>query len=582
MGRWQIPIGWQWAKAPDVALIVGGGTPSTKNSANFAEKDIPWLTPADLSGYQEEYVSRGKRDLSKEGYRDSGAHLMPKDAVLFTSRAPIGYCVLATNEISTNQGFKSLVLKGGINPKYIRHYLLTSKKYAESLASGSTFKELSGHRMASLEIPIPPLEEQKRIVARIEELQAHSRPSREALEVIPDLLDQLRQSILADAFRGFLTKEWREKNPNIEPAKELLKRIRADRRKRWEEAELEKLKAKNLSADKLKEAFTNRRKQYKEPTQTDTDDLPELPQRWCWANIEELSDRLQYGSSLKSSKDGQIPVIRMGNLQNGEIDWSDLVYTSGKAEIKKYALSPDTVLFNRTNSPELVGKTSIYRGEREAIFAGYLIRINHVPQIIPQYLNLMLNSPFIRQLCSSVKSDAVSQSNINASKLAYFTIPLCSQKEQEVIVALAENAISRVNKVKNWIASLFDALSNLDQSILSKAFRGELVPQDPNDEHASVLLERIRATQAAQHTKVKRTIMERKPLMEKMTKESLKETILLRPEESFSFDELRNSVPADYETLKDALFSLLDEVEPSLKQIFDKETQSIRLVRVKS
>ena len=117
------------------------------------------------------------------------------------------------------------------------------------------------------------------------------------------------------------------------------KRIRAERRKRWEDAELQKLKAKGLTGNKLDEEFSKRRKQYKEPAPVDASTLPELPDGWCWASVEELSDGLQYGSSLKSSKDGRIPVLRMGNLQNGEIDWSDLVYTADETEIQKYSLS---------------------------------------------------------------------------------------------------------------------------------------------------------------------------------------------------------------------------------------------------
>ena len=138
-------------------------------------------------------------------------------------------------------------------------------EYANSHSKGINLPRISSNQLGELIINLPPLNEQKRIVARIEELQARSRRAREALEAIPDLLDQLRQSILAAAFRGDLTKEWRERHPNVEPATELLKRIRAERRKRWEEAELEKLKAKGLSDDKLQEAFANRRKQYKEP-----------------------------------------------------------------------------------------------------------------------------------------------------------------------------------------------------------------------------------------------------------------------------------------------------------------------------
>ena len=188
MSRWKLPENWQWAPAGAIAEIIGGGTPPTKDPENFTENGIPWVTPSDLSDYQGVYISRGRRDLSQKGYDSSGAQLLPRDSVLFTSRAPIGYCVIASNDICTNQGFKSFVLMGNIDPKFIRHYLLASKTYAESLGSGSTFTELSGARIAQLEFPIPPLNEQKRIVARIEQLQARSRRAREALETVPDLL----------------------------------------------------------------------------------------------------------------------------------------------------------------------------------------------------------------------------------------------------------------------------------------------------------------------------------------------------------------------------------------------------------
>src|SRR5689334_211102 len=149
--RWEIPPTWQWASAKDIAQIVGGGTPSTADETNFAETGIPWVTPADLTGFREAYISRGARDLSLKGYESSGAQILPPGTVLFSSRAPIGYCAIAANDISTNQGFKSFVLKGNISPEYVRHYLLASKEYAESLSSGTTFKELSGSRIANLE-----------------------------------------------------------------------------------------------------------------------------------------------------------------------------------------------------------------------------------------------------------------------------------------------------------------------------------------------------------------------------------------------------------------------------------------------
>ena len=325
-------------------------------------------------------------------------------------------------------------------------------------------------------IYLPPLNEQKRIVKKIEDLQSHSRRAREELGAVPDFLEKLRQSILASAFRGDLTKEWREKNAKkLEPATELLKRIRIDRRKRWEDLEYKKLKDKGLKGDKLKTEFEKVKKKYKEPAQIITKRLPELPDGWCWANLGELSDYLQYGSSSKSSSEGEIPVLRMGNMQNGEIDWANLVYTSDKNEIEKYKLSPNTVLFNRTNSPELVGKTALYRGQREAIFAGYLIKVNHVPQISASYLNIVMNSPFIK-----------------AQKLSQFPIPLCSENEQNLIVSKVEPILFEIMRKHEDIKEWLKLLDGMDQSILSKAFSGHLVPQDENDEPASFLLDKIR------------------------------------------------------------------------------------------
>ncbi|MEG8023335.1 restriction endonuclease subunit S [Sphingomonas aurantiaca] len=210
--RWTIPASWDWATAGDIARIVGGGTPSSKVEGNFAEEGIPWITPADLTGYRESHISRGRRDLSEQGFAGSGAQLIPAGSVLFSSRAPIGYCVIASNEVSTNQGFKSLVLDGEIDPGYIRHYLLSAKEYAESKASGTTFMELSGARVAELAVPIAPLPEQRRIVAKVDGLTARTARARKELDRIPTLIARYKQRLLALAADGLLTRGWRDEN----------------------------------------------------------------------------------------------------------------------------------------------------------------------------------------------------------------------------------------------------------------------------------------------------------------------------------------------------------------------------------
>ncbi len=130
----------------DLTVIASGGTPSTTNSANFGG-DIPWITPADLSKYREKYISKGKRNLTQLGLKTSSAKLLPKNTVLFSSRAPIGYVAIAANELCTNQGFKSLYPNKIFDSSYAYYYYLKSiKNLAESEASGTTFKDYQEKR----------------------------------------------------------------------------------------------------------------------------------------------------------------------------------------------------------------------------------------------------------------------------------------------------------------------------------------------------------------------------------------------------------------------------------------------------
>jgi type I restriction enzyme S subunit len=190
----------------------------------------------------------------------------------------------------------------------------------------------------------------------------------------------------------------------------------------------------------------------------------------------------------------------MGNLQNGTIDWQDLAFTSDKIEIEKYSLAPGDVLFNRTNSPELVGKAAIYRGERPALFAGYLIRINHIETLVSsQYLNLFLGSHVARRHGSTVKTDGVNQSNINGEKLQSYPFPYCSLAEQCEVVRMLDEKLSLTDRLMQEIDAGLAKSAALRQSILQQAFSGQLVAQDLNDEPASVLLERIKAEKAEQN-----------------------------------------------------------------------------------
>lgn len=154
---------WKEIKLGEIADVIGGGTPSTKNSSFWAG-EIPWLTPKDLSGYNKRYISEGERNITLEGLNSSSSRLLPKNTILLTSRAPIGYLAISSTSLCTNQGFKSIVLKQGFDPLFFFYLLKNNIEYIISMSSGSTFAEISGSQVKNLTFRIPEdIDVQKKI-----------------------------------------------------------------------------------------------------------------------------------------------------------------------------------------------------------------------------------------------------------------------------------------------------------------------------------------------------------------------------------------------------------------------------------
>ena len=471
-----------------ISQVVAGGTPSTQDPAHFGG-DVPWLTPADLSGFEAKYVSRGTRQLTQRGLERSSATVIPSGSVLFTSRAPIGYVAIAANPVSTNQGFKNFVLEPSMVPSYCYYYLISARELAHDLASGTTFLELSAKSARQIPIPIAPKEEQERIADVLDLLFDDVATGVDSLERCREKLHRYRASVLKAAVEGDLTADWRSEHPDAEPASELLQRILAERRVHWEKEQLD------TYAEKGKVPPKNWKAKYREPVSPDLGDLPSLPCGWCWATVDQCASAIQYGSSAKPGHDSSgIPVLRMGNLSaNGDITLDGLKFLpTDHPTLADLYLEDGDLLFNRTNSIELVGKTATYVGSPSpATFASYLIRVRLLAGLNPRLLMYMLNSYWGRQWIKRVVSQTVGQANVNGTKLKAFAFPLPPEPEQERLVSAVDDVIHAVDSLDAQVIASMTAAVKLRQAALHHAFSGKLVAQDPNDEPASKLIGRI-------------------------------------------------------------------------------------------
>lgn len=284
------------------------------------------------------------------------------------------------------------------------------------------------------------------------------------------ICEDLRKAVLQAAIQGRLTPQL----PEDGNAEDLYKEIQAEKQRLIQEGKIKKEKPL--------------------PPITE-DDIPfDIPESWKWVHTGEVVKNVQYGTAKKSSKSGLVPVLRMGNIQKGKIDYSSLVYTSDADEINHYALQKDDLLFNRTNSREQVGKVAIYKAEKPAIYAGYLVRITPI-QFNSDYLNYVMQTSYYWEYCQAVKSDAIGQSNINAEKLKNFVFPFPPLAEQKRIVARVDELMKKIDemeKTEKDIKALYDAFpGDMKVALLQAAIQGKLTEQLASDGNAEMLYQEI-------------------------------------------------------------------------------------------
>ncbi len=487
---WDIPKNWQWTEMGEVSAVVGGGTPDTRDPDYFGG-DIAWLTPADLSGYTAKHVSRGARNITKAGYENSGAQIMPAGSVLFRSRAPIGYVAIATGPICTNQGFKSFVLELGLRPDFIYYYLRYAKPLISKLASGTTFLEISGKNAARISVPVAPSTEQERIADALDELFSDLDAGMFLLERAREKLKLYRASVLKAAVEGELTAEWRKQHPHAEPASELLKRILAERRRRWEEDQLRKFKEKGQEPPK------NWKAKYIEPKAPTIDKLPVLPEHWHWASLDQLF-RVERGRfSVRPRNDpryygGDVAFVQIGELprEGGLIrTFSQTLNDAGLSVSKKFPAG--TVLI------AIVGATIGNSGVLafDSCCPDSLVALQSTSSALLRFAELFLRTKKLALRAAASASGG--QPNINLELLQPLAIPLAPAEEIEAIVDAAEDQLSIFDHLEADLEAKLKSAESLRQAILRHAFTGKLVPQDPKDGPASELLRRIAAEREA-------------------------------------------------------------------------------------
>lgn len=436
-----LPIGWVETTLGEIGTWSSGGTPSRKVPSYYGGA-IQWVKTGDLN---DDYLERAEETITEEGLAHSSAKLFPVGTLLLAMYgATIGRTAILSTEAATNQACAALLPESYTSDliPFVWWYLRANVEEFKVIGQGGAQPNISQALIKRFKLCLPPLPEQHRIVAKLDALFARTRQAREELERIPALIEHYKQAILAAAFRGELTADWRSENDVANDA-------------------------------------------------------------WGMVCIGEIITDIRYGTAKKCGYEPSgTPVLRIPNVGENGIDITDLKYTElTESEIEKLALKAGDLLVVRSNgSVDLVGRVALVGEDIEGFaYAGYLIRLRpNSDKVAPGFLRWMLTAPQTRRTIEVNARSTSGVHNVNSQELQELVVPLTSIDEQLEIVQRIEDAMDWLDIVLGEATSALRLLDHLDQATLAKAFRGELVPQDPDDEPASVLLERIRAARAEQ------------------------------------------------------------------------------------
>ena len=497
-----LPRGWAWAKVDDICDAVNG---KAFKPSDWSRQGTPIVRIQNLRDETAEYNYF-------EGEYDYRFEVTAGDLLFAWSGTPgtsFGAHIWKGPRAVLNQHIFNIRFdQESIVPVFLQEGLNQNvADYVRQAQGGVGLAHITKTKFMASHVLLAPLPEQRRIVAEIEKQFTRLDTSVAALRRTQANLKRYRASVLRAACSGELAPTEAElartKGREYEPADVLLERILVERRARWESQE-------------------KRRGKYKEPAAPDTSDLPPLPDGWTWATVDQMIVRSEYGTSVKCSYEGDgIPVLRIPNIVGGEIDLTDLKFANQSLPVDDdRALQVGDVLMCRTNgSINLIGKTAVIKRHLEPhhSFASYLLRfrfVNFPP--LSNWFHLFAASQLGRNYIEREAASSAGQHNVSLSLIHRMAVPIPPLAEQRRVVAEVERRLSVIQQTESAVEASLQRAERLRQSILKRAFAGQLVPQDPDDEPASVLLERIRAQREAEQAAASAT--KKRPARRRRTK----------------------------------------------------------------
>jgi type I restriction enzyme, S subunit len=479
------PTGWTTASLGDCAVRITDGT---HLPPQFEESGIPFIFIKHIVGGR--ITFQETKFISEQTFAElNGRCPVELGDILYSAVGSYGVAVsvLTDRKFSFQRHIAHIKPHKELDQKYLT-YCLNSPlciSQAHKMARGVAQKTVTLGDLKRFDLPIAPLNEQRRIVAKIEELFSNLDAGVAALKRIKANLKRYRAAVLKAAVEGRLTDAWRAKYPKTEPASKLLERILTERRKKWEEDQVAKFAAANKTLPK------GWQEKYVEATGPETSRLPELPQGWCWGSVDQLSIVVR-GASPRPAGDprffgGPVPWITVGALTAHDTPYLREVsegLTEAGRDASRY-IQPDTLLLTNSGATLGVPKITLIGG---CINDGS-VALFHVNYPLKLYLYYFLKTQ--TRLLRAINQGAA-QPNLNTGIVKTIVVPLPPLVEQQQILAEIERKLSVVEENETLIEGDLKRAARLRQCILKRAFEGKLVPQDPTDEPADKLLDRIR------------------------------------------------------------------------------------------